>query len=470
MQKTNLGIDDPYFIEAGLDDLLKKKIDYVKRQYRYDLPLYMWERRQYYKSDVLEQLAKSAKDNIQRIDYKSTSVEDFREKFEKTDTPCIITGAADDWDRDNKWTWKAILEDFKGVRMRVAQTKFGKVYGLSIKEYYKYMLNQTDDIPLYLFQTHFNELQGCADMLKRYQIPKYFQDDYFEVLDKSQRPPYRWFLIGPQRSGSPMHIDPIHTSAWNTSLHGTKYWVMLPKTYPKQIVNGRNARDETDKDHIEYSAIEYFVRLLPKIREKEGGLPGVIECFQGPGETVFVPGGWWHAVLNLDDTMAVTQNFCNAGNLDRVWRSMRNQRPDLCDPFIEKLRSTNPQAYKRVLEVNIEDEVPLKEDHHSIPFQLDISTDSNESSSSGGSHANDIKKEDSKSEENDKKDDSDSEGPGDWEDDDGNDLIDPEMPWEDEDEEMESILLLNREEVQSKKRAIMKTIKKKHGNKITPIE
>ena len=78
-------------------------------------------------------------------------------------------------------------------------------------------------------------------------------------------------------------------------------------------------------------------------------LPVIIEGVQYPGETIFVPGNWWHGVQNLDLTIAITQNFCNEGNFEKVWLKTRQDRKKLSVDFLEKLRYSYPDYYAKAM-------------------------------------------------------------------------------------------------------------------------
>jgi histone arginine demethylase JMJD6 len=60
---------------------------------------------------------------------------------------------------------------------------------------------------------------------------------------------------------------------------------------------------------------------------------------------IFVPGTWWHAVLNLDNTIAITENYCNVGNFDRVWVETRKGRKKLSCKWLKLLEKHEPEMY-----------------------------------------------------------------------------------------------------------------------------
>ena len=66
-----------------------------------------------------------------------------------------------------------------------------------------------------------------------------------------------------------------------------------------------------------------------------------IEVVQRPGDTLYVPAGWWHAVLNLDDTVAVTQNFVSRSSFDGAWDRTRSGRKGMARAWLAKLEGSD---------------------------------------------------------------------------------------------------------------------------------
>jgi histone arginine demethylase JMJD6 len=147
---------------------------------------------------------------------------------------------------------------------------------------------------------------------------------------------------------------------------GRKRWVLFPPHVPKSVVKGSGlVRDDEDDE-----AIHYFSFILPRIKRKASLMKGMpkykdfccYEFTQNPGETVYVPNGWWHAVVNVTDTIAVTQNFCSPRNFDKVWVKTRSGRKRMAWKWLIALETQYPDLAARAKAMNERDNFKMKYD------------------------------------------------------------------------------------------------------------
>lgn len=165
----------------------------------------------------------------------------------------------------HNWQLKRLYERFGESLFKIGESDSGRKLKVKLKEYMEYLLFNRDDSPLYMFESNLEEHPEAKVMMNDYTPAKFFQKDYFvDLLGEEKAPPHRWFLIGPRRSGSEVHQDPLGTSAWNTSVCGHKRWVLMPpgKGITKSLVRGTHLMKRGEDDE----AIHYFDLVLPRLK------------------------------------------------------------------------------------------------------------------------------------------------------------------------------------------------------------
>lgn len=312
----------------------------------------------------------------------ATAVVDMEEKKDDRDEGTAEGSSSSTrpaWPALHRWDLAALATDpdLRDRPLKVGEDDDGHTLRVKLRYFLRYLATNTDDSPLYIFDATFDEDRYAKRLLNDYTVPPgYFDEDLFGLVGERRRPPYRWWLVGPARSGTTVHIDPLGTSAWNTLVRGVKRWVLFPPHVPKSVVKGRRLILPKEDDE----AVHYFCYILPRIKRraaavaaagaKSSSLPegydySDFECYefnQYPGETVYIPHGWWHAVLNVSDSVGITQNYCSSRNFDVVWKKTRAGRKKMACTWLRKLGEERPDLARRARDLNRKDGFVMWED------------------------------------------------------------------------------------------------------------
>ncbi len=145
-----------------------------------------------------------------------------------------------------------------------------------------------------------------------------------------------------------MHDHPL-TVAWNALLSGCKLWAVLPPDVDESrlLLDCNWSRegstctdDEGDDSDFDLSALEWFSRCSDSNDTN-------LYCrfiVQRPGEVVFIPGGWWHCVLNISErgsssggSVALSHSLALRRDLLKVLPSLAESDPDFAQHWIQNL-------------------------------------------------------------------------------------------------------------------------------------
>lgn len=277
------------------------------------------------------------------------SPEEFQANW--TDRPFILTEPVKAWPAYKNWTVGSLLA-------RYGKTKFrAEAVDWAMRTYGDYMADNSDESPLYLFDRSFVSKMGLSVGSPEttpdasYWPPACFAEDFFSVLG-DDRPDHQWLIIGPERSGSKFHKDPNATSAWNAVLRGPKYWIMFPSGAKQPSPPGVFVSDDQSEVTSPLSIAEWLLGFHADARRT----PGCVEGICGEGEILHVPSGWWHLVVNLEPSIAITQNFVPRGHLSAALDFLSN-KPDQVSGFrknvanpCERFMSGMREAYPDLLE------------------------------------------------------------------------------------------------------------------------
>ncbi|KAG7192567.1 uncharacterized protein KQ657_001667 [Scheffersomyces spartinae] len=251
---------------------------------------------------------------IQRFQENEMHIERFRNQW--TNKPFILVN--NDANRWPQWDLDTLAERFSDVKFRQELAQW------DLSHYVQYARTNKDELPLYLFDCSSDAMK---ELRKEYKAPAIFQEDLFKVWEQEGkpccRPDYAWIIMGPARTGSTFHKDPNYTSAWNTALVGRKIWIMFPPDIlpPGVGIDGEESEVTAPVGIAEWVISGFFNDSLK--------VPGCQVAVTFPGECMYVPSGWWHSVINIDESVALTQNFVPQQLLANGLFFLKNKREQI---------------------------------------------------------------------------------------------------------------------------------------------
>lgn len=216
--------------------------------------------------------------SIPRVE--NIKAKDFRTLYMELLRPVIIKDLASSWPASRKWTPEYFKEKYGDLQVKVHNARYahpGKYYMSSLKKmpFKEYLdLIATSSIDLRMFA--FNIFR---------EAPELKEDILFPPIATGFSKKLVLMFFGCKSSVTPMHYDLDMKHVFHTTIYGRKRIVLFPNEESKNLYQHPfNTRSYVNVDDPDFNK-------FPRLKNVTG-----YEEILYPGETLFIPSGYWHHI------------------------------------------------------------------------------------------------------------------------------------------------------------------------------
>jgi ribosomal protein L16 Arg81 hydroxylase len=225
---------------------------------------------------------------IDRLD--SISSEEFKRTYLLHNRPVVINNFSESWKARNRWTPDFFMDAYGDNQVKVYDMNFGtpgKKYmsnlkTMSLKEYLSLMIQGKTTLRMFLY----NIIKEAPELKDDVELP---------TIMKGFSKNFMFMFFGAQGSITQMHYDIDMSHVFHTAFTGKKRFYLYPPSESKRLYRHpftiRSYVDVLNPDFERYPNLKNAVGDYVELQ---------------PGETLFIPAGYWHHVVYDEPSVALS--------------------------------------------------------------------------------------------------------------------------------------------------------------------
>lgn len=230
--------------------------------------------------------------------------DEFSKDHSFANYPVVIGDACKDWKAKEKFTLEFFKSNYGDKEVIVEGQKF------MLKDYITLMETATNENPApypckLQIDNDYPELIPDVSPRFKYSMPDWTNSKLIPKKFIGGANTLEIFFGSPGGQFPYVHYDYLCLHAFITQLHGVKEFTVIPPNQTPYIYQ--------KKDNLWVSEIPNIKNIdFEKYPLSRNLTPITFTIF--PGETLFIPCGWWHTAQSLTSTVSIAQDCLNTSN------------------------------------------------------------------------------------------------------------------------------------------------------------